>query len=233
MGSGAPTAWGRAGRPRESRAQRLDPCRCGAPRGERLLVAGDRPAVGGGRHGVVRRRVRSHGGARGGSSVAIRRRHEGGCHRASPPASEEEGCGHRLLFRRWDGVASARVEGASLGGRRSLLWPLSREREPPGSKAAVLGIYAELDSRVNASPVRRRARRFARPACGTRSSRSPTSITPSSTPPARGTTAQPLRPHIAGCSTGSARTSHPEVIRTANPGHPETVRLVTVPSSFQ
>ena len=55
-----------------------------------------------------------------------------------------------------------------------------------GAKAAVLGVYAELDSRVNASRGAAQLR-SARPTSSIRSSRTPTSTTPSSTRRARDT----------------------------------------------
>ena len=181
---GAPSTWRRAGDPREPRAQRLDPRGRGAPCGERLLGAGDRPAVRGRRHRVVRRRVRGHGRARGSSSVALRGRHEGGRDGASPPASEEEGRRDRLLLRRRHDVAAARLEGGvdwRLRCRSTA--PSPTAGTSPGAKAAVLGIYAELDSRVNAT---RHAARDGAPQGrpdALRSSRTPTSITRSSTRP--------------------------------------------------
>jgi carboxymethylenebutenolidase len=64
-----------------------------------------------------------------------------------------------------------------------------------GAKAAVLGIYAELDSRVNATRAPARAARLA---FGTRSSPSRESTTRSSTRPGHGTTRPRPRPPIAG-----------------------------------
>ena len=202
----------RAGDPREPRAQRLDSCDRGSPRGERLLVAGDRPALGGGRHRVVRGRVRGDGRARSGSSVALRRRHEGGRDGASPPAPGQEGRGDRLLLRRRYDVAPARVEGAPPGGRGPLLRPVPGGRESRrAARAAVLGIYAELDSRVNASRApRARGAAQGRPD-GTRSSPSPASTTRSSTRPAPATTARRPRPPTAGCWPGSAPTWPPDL----------------------
>ena len=72
-----------------------------------------------------------------------------------------------------------------------------------GARAAVLGIYAELDSRVNATRAAARAA-LRKAACGIRSSRTPTSTTRSSTRPDPGTTAKRPRLPIAGCWPGSA-----------------------------
>ena len=81
---------------------------------------------------VVRGRVRSDGGARSGPTVAVRGRHEGGGDGASAPRPGEEGRRHRVLLRRRHDLAPARLEGASPGGRRPVLRPLPRQREPRG-----------------------------------------------------------------------------------------------------
>ena len=62
--------------------------------------------------------------------------------------------------------------------------------------------------------ARRRARRSARPGCGTRSSPSRASTTRSSTRRAHGTTPPPPRPPTAGCWPGSGRTSRASGVRS-------------------
>ncbi len=197
VGSGDSASWRRARDPREPRAHRLDPLCGGPPGGERLLLVGDRPAVGGGRDGIVRGRVRGDGSARSGSSLAVRGRHEGGGDGAPPAAPGKK-------------VAAT---GFCFGG--GMVWLLLASKEPrlaaavpfygpfpeggnlAGAKAAVLGIYAELDSRVNASRAAAR-RRSAGPGSGTRSSPSRESTTRSSTRPAHDTIRPRPRPRTAG-----------------------------------
>ena len=153
----APAPRRRARRPREPWAQRLDPSGGGSPRGERLLRARHRPALRGGRHRVVHRRVRGDGRAGGRTSVAVRRRHEGGRHE---------------LRRRLPGKKVA-ATGFCFGG--GMVWLLLTSKESrlaaavpfygpfpdggslAGTRAAVLGIYAGLDSRVNATQPAARA----------------------------------------------------------------------------
>ena len=206
VGGGRSASRRRVGDPREPRAQRLDPC-CGGPPGrEWLLVAGDRPVVGGGRDRVVRGRVRSDGGARSGSAFAIRGGHEGGRDGASPSAPREEGRGDRVLLRWRDDVAAARLEGVAPGGCRSVLRPLPRGREPRGRQGRRARDLCGARLEGQRQPRRRRVRRSGRPDFGTRSSRTRASTTRSSTRPGRDTIRPRPRPPIAGCWPGSART---------------------------
>ena len=88
---------------------------------------------------------------------------------ATPPCAREEGRRHRLLLRRRHDVAPARLE--------RVAWPLPfpstarfRNGDLSGAGAAVLGIYAELDS-GSMRPARRLGQR-SQGRLGIRSSRS-------------------------------------------------------------
>ena len=83
--------------------------------------------------------------------------HEGGCHRDTAPPPREEGRSDRFLLRRRHDVATARLEGTAPRGRRAVLRAVPEGGSVAGSKAAVLGVYAELDARVNASRATARA----------------------------------------------------------------------------
>ena len=130
VGYGGSASWRRAGDPREPRAQRLDPRHRGPAGGERLLGAGDRSAVGGGRHRLVRGRVRGDGRARGGARLTPRGGPESRRDGDSPPPPRQEGRGDRVLFRRRDDLAPARLEGVAPRGRRSVLRAVPGRREP-------------------------------------------------------------------------------------------------------
>jgi carboxymethylenebutenolidase len=56
-----------------------------------------------------------------------------------------------FLLRRWNGLDAARREGGEARGGRAVLRAAPEGSSLKGSKAAVLGIYAALDTRVNAS----------------------------------------------------------------------------------
>ena len=83
-----------------------------------------------------------------------------------------------------------------------------------GAKAAVLGIYAGLDSQGQRDSRSRPAQLYSRPGFATRSSPTPASITPSSTRPGRVTTLRPRQPLATACSPGLANTSRQRDRRT-------------------
>ena len=119
--------------------------------GERLLRSGDRPVSEEGGTGSFEDEFEAMAALGAAPDVAPRRRPEGGRDGAPPTAAGEEGGRDRVLFRRRDDLATAGREGVTPGGGGAVLRAVPRGRQPRRLKAAVLGIYAELDSRVNAS----------------------------------------------------------------------------------
>ena len=143
--------------PREPRAHRLDPRRRRSARGQRLLRARDRPALRGGRHEVLLGRVRGDGRARRRRSVALRGGPEGGRDRASPPRPGKKVAAIGFCFgggMTWLLLASKEPR---LSAAVPFYGPFPDGGSLAGSNAAVLGVYAELDARVNASRAAARA----------------------------------------------------------------------------
>ena len=226
-------AWAPATKPRggvlvihENRGlTRPHPQRRGPLGGERLVGAGARPALRGGRDGVVPGR----GGGRGealadlGAPTPERfdedmkaARHRAGQARRAPDSARRD----RLLLRRRHDLAPAGRARAAARGGRAVLRPVPDRREPEGQQGGRARHLRGRRHRVNATPARRRGRRSRRRGSTTSCSRSPAepdgtfaSVTRSSTTPARASTRR--RPRRRG-GASSAGSTTPRRSRTAS-----------------
>ena len=193
-------------RPREPRPDRPHPLGGEPVRRERLLGPRDRPALQGGRHRIVPRRGGGDGCAVRRPHLSLRRRHEVGSHRAQAAPAREEDRRDRLLLRRRDGLDVAHREGVQACRGGAVLWAV-----PGGLFAEGLeGGRARNLRRARLAREREQARRGCRATRGrgaapARHFLEPT--TPSSTTPARATTARRPRLRTSACSPGSRGTS--------------------------
>ena len=219
--------------PREPRPERPHPLRGRTARRRRLLLACDRPALGGGRNRLVQRSRRGERGPQPRPAGAVRRRHELRSDRAQAAAAGQTCRGHRLLLRRRHGVAAARVAGAPPGGRCSVLRAVSRrgrslrlEGGRPGDLRGP-GHSGERDPaccRGGAPGGRARVRARHVPGCEPRVLQRHR---------ARGTTRSRRRSRTRACSTGSSASSTRAETRTREGRRPAALLVPTHQSSRQ
>ena len=158
--------------------------------------------------GLVPRRGGGDGGAVRRPHDAVRRRHEvaespssgGACPRKKIGATGFCFGGGMV----WTLLAAKE---SRLAAAAPFYGPFPEGSSLKGSKAAVLGIYARARLAREREQAGRGRRATRGRGCRTSSSPSPAPTTPSSTTPARGTTALRPRPRTSACSPGSRGTS--------------------------
>ena len=126
--------------PREPRPDRPHPQRRGPLRGQRLVRAGHRSALRGGRHGEDRRRGAGRRDPRPGRPDALRRGHEGRRLRAAPPRARQEGRRRSASASAaaWSGACSPRAR-PRVAAAAPFYGPFPENGDLTKAKAAVLG----------------------------------------------------------------------------------------------
>ena len=203
LGSGREPEGRGAGRTREPRPHRPHPRGGGPPRRRRLQRARPGPALPRGRHRAASRTPRPR------SAPSARRTWSPTCAAAWPSCRTARTAvklgmigfcfGGGMTWRVLDSGPSELAAAVPFYG------PSPDAPTFQGSQAAVLGVFAEKDARVNAGRDKLEA---ALTSAGSPTSWSPSPgwTTPSSTTPARATTRRRRRRSISRCSAGSART---------------------------